>query len=153
AEFNYRRGKKDGAYFLYEKGAVKEEGAYADGKVIRSELHEPAAGEPPEVPLSEQVPPSFPCGNAGMQKENCAWSSMKAFIDRTPRYPRQASKLQISGTVLATFTVHADGSISDIACPRGVSDAVKAECVRGLGLMPGWVPGKAGGVPANFQVA
>jgi TonB family protein len=53
-------------------------------------------------------------------------------------YPEEARKEKSAGTVIASFTVSEDGSISDIKILRGVSPSLDKEVIRVLTDSPKW---------------
>lgn len=67
------------------------------------------------------------------------------FLHNTIRYPEQARKDNISGTVYVQFVVDETGRASDAVAIKGVRDDVDAEAVRAVSLMPSWKPGMQNG--------
>ncbi len=82
----------------------------------------------------EQMP-EFPGGQKALLK----WLS-----DYT-KYPAIAEENGIQGSVVCTFVVEPDGSITDVQVARSVDPSLDKEAVRVLKKMPKWDPGKQNG--------
>lgn len=63
------------------------------------------------------------------------------------RYPEDAQKNNIQGTVYVNFIVEKDGSVSGIKVLRGVQggSSLEDEAVRVVSIMPTWAPGMQNG--------
>lgn len=85
--------------------------------------------------------PEFPGGNVGLVD----------YIQRTLKYPVIAQENGISGTVVVTFVVNKDGSVSDAKVLRGISDSLNDEALRVVNSLPKWKPGMQGGRPVRVQ--
>jgi TonB family protein len=77
--------------------------------------------------------PSIPPGGLD------GWSQ---FLGENLKYPAEAVENGISGTVIATFIVKKDGSISDLEILRGIGGGCDEELIRVLNKSPKWTPGK-----------
>jgi protein TonB len=66
-------------------------------------------------------------------------------------YPRQAKEAGLEGTVLVTFVVEPDGSISNVQILRGKAPLLDDEAIRVTKLMPKWKPGKQRGKAVRVQ--
>ncbi|MEL7422008.1 MAG: TonB family protein, partial [Bacteroidota bacterium] len=53
-------------------------------------------------------------------RKRCAQQELLKYIYKNVRYPASARKLGVEGTVVVSFTVHSDGTISDISLPRDI---------------------------------
>ena len=109
-----------------------------------------------EVKIDEEiidfpdVEASFPGGAAAMQK----------WIAENVQYPQTSIEMNEQGRVYLSFVVEPDGSISNIAVERGVSNDLDKEAKRLLRKMPNWSPGEAKGrkartrcrLPINFTL-
>lgn len=93
---------------------------------------------------------SFPGGAAALQK----WISEKV------QYPQTSIEMNEQGKVYLSFVVEPDGSITNIAVERGVSNDLDKEAKRVVRAMPKWSPGEAKGkkvrtrcrLPINFTL-
>ena len=81
--------------------------------------------------------PSFPGGNGAMIE----------LIKKNIHYPKEAKKDKIQGTVVVSFMVEKDGSVSNIKVFQGVHPLLDKEAVRVIGLMPKWKPGMKNDTP------
>jgi TonB family protein len=67
------------------------------------------------------------------------------FIAQNLRYPQDARRQGIEGTVFVSFIVNADGSLTDFNVVKGLSPSVDAEAIRVAGQFPKWTPGRQNG--------
>ncbi|MFT2008587.1 energy transducer TonB [Pontibacter sp. 13R65] len=95
------------------------------------------------VLFAEQMP-SFTGGEA----------AMFAYIGKNIKYPQQAIRAQIEGTVYVSFVVSKTGEISDIEVLRGLGAGCDEEAIRVIKSMPSWSPGKQNGrtVPVRYNI-
>lgn len=91
-----------------------------------------------------EVAPQFPGGMDEYLK----------FIKETLRYPAEARKLDVEGTVLIQFIVGKDGKIIDstIYVIQSVHPAIDNEALQLVKSMPKWTPGYSNGEPVNVQM-
>lgn len=85
--------------------------------------------------------PSFPGGE----------SELMNFLAQNIKYPKAARNRGLQGTVLASFIVNKDGSISDVRIVRDIGRGCGKEVERVLGRMPNWIPGMADGYPVKVR--
>lgn len=109
-----------------------------------------------EVKIEEEiidfpdVEASFPGGAAALQK----------WIGENVQYPQTSIEMNEQGKVYLSFVVEPDGSITNIAVERGVSNDLDKEAKRVVRKMPKWAPGEAKGkkvrtrcrLPINFTL-
>ncbi len=86
-----------------------------------------------------EEPAQFPGGDEALLK----------FIQENTKYPIEAIKNNISGTVYVQFVVEKDGSISDVKVVRGIGGICDEEAVRVITKMPSWIPAKQKGIPVR----
>jgi len=67
------------------------------------------------------------------------------------KYPEDARKRNIQGTVYVTFVVEKDGTITDIRILKGIEASCDREVIRVLKNMPQWHPGRISGKPVRVQ--
>ncbi|MDI3544687.1 MAG: periplasmic protein TonB [Rikenellaceae bacterium] len=89
--------------------------------------------------LMPEEPAQYPGGDEALLK----------FIRKNIKYPKQAIKDKISGTVYVQFIVEKDGSISDVKVVRGIGGGCDEEAVRVITKMPNWIPAKQKGMPVR----
>jgi TonB family protein len=108
---------------------------------------------PPDGKIYSRVEkqPQFPGGLEAFGK----------FLSANIRYPKEDRESNISGRVICSFIVEADGTLTDIKAVRSPSDAMAKEAVRVLMLSPKWQPGLFDNkyvrttftVPINFNLS
>ena len=84
----------------------------------------------------------------------------KKYLSQSVKYPQEALKKKIQGSVRVGFTVNPDGSIVNAKVERNVNPLLDAEALRVVKSMPKWNPGKLDGqpvpvkmtVPINFRL-
>ena len=85
--------------------------------------------------------PEFPGG----------YEAMMAFVKQNMKYPPNARRMQIEGTVHVSFIVSKAGTISDVRVLRGIMTECDREAVRVVQMMPAWKPGKQNGRSVNVR--
>ncbi|GAA4303749.1 TonB family protein [Compostibacter hankyongensis] len=89
----------------------------------------------------EQMP-QFPGGKGEMMK----------YLRDHIRYPQAARKAHISGNVLVSFIVGADGSISNIGTHNApLGGGLEEEAIRVVQEMPHWKPGRQNGTAVSVE--
>lgn len=63
------------------------------------------------------------------------------YLSKNLRYPAEARRLGIQGTVIVMFVVNADGSLSDPEILRGIGGGADEEVIRMIENAPNWEPG------------
>ena len=96
------------------------------------------------------VPPQYPGGNNELAK----WMAANL------KYPEEARKNRIQGTVYVAFVVNINGSLSDIKVANAEGLGLDEEALRLIQICPSWIPGKLEGklvrvrmiLPVNFEL-
>ncbi len=78
-------------------------------------------------------------------------AAMQRWIAENVNYPQTSIEMNEQGKVYLSFVVEADGSISNIAVERGVSQDLDKEAKRLIRKMPNWEPGEAKGKKARTR--
>lgn len=91
--------------------------------------------------VAMENPPKFPGGMAAFYK----------FLGENIKYPEQAKKENIQGTVFVSFVIEKDGSVSNVKTVRGLGAGTDQEAERVLGLSPNWVAGTLDGKPVRVK--
>ncbi|MEO6523508.1 MAG: energy transducer TonB [Mucilaginibacter sp.] len=86
-----------------------------------------------------------------------AWAR---FLEDNLRYPAEAKAKRISGSVILSFIVERDGSLSNIHIDQTAGYGFDQEALRVVNLSPAWVAGKQNGqtvrlkysLPINFTI-
>ena len=74
-------------------------------------------------------------------------------LQRTLRYPPTAQQQGIQGSVMVSFIVNVDGTITEQKVVRGVNEELDAEALRVISNMPKWKPGLDKGKPCRTLFA
>lgn len=78
-------------------------------------------------------------------------TELSKFLSRNTRYPKQARKQKIQETVLVSFIVEKDGSISNITGYFKNNILLREEAVRVISKMPYWIPASINGEKVRQQ--
>ncbi|MBQ2060595.1 MAG: TonB family protein [Prevotella sp.] len=128
---------------------------------------ENTATRPPEVPEAlpqdlTKVPPvvlNINSDPANMRivrdtpKPVDGWIAFMKWITATLRYPPAAKAAGKQGTVMVTFIVEPDGSITNIKAEKSPDSRLEAEALRVIGIMPKWKAGVEKGKPVRAKMA
>ncbi len=82
--------------------------------------------------------------------ERAFFPKLNEFIDANIQYPKKEKRKKIEGTVLVSFVVELDGSLTQIKIAKGVTPALDNEALRVVQLISGkgkWYPTKINGRP------
>ena len=136
-------------------------------KVVKSEKMgdmDPPPPPPPPKKVKTQEPqekdaifkvveemPEYPGGKEALYK----------FLGENVKYPKEALKEIVSGTVFVTFVVEKDGSINDIKLlatrlkpekvSKDIQNAFSKSAMNAINMMPKWTPGKTKGKAVRVQ--
>jgi TonB family protein len=83
-----------------------------------------------------------------------------AYLGKNMKYPENAKKDSISGTVYVSFVINNKGKVTDAKILRGISPLLDQEALTVIQNMPDWQPGKHEGkevsvmynLPVRFQL-
>jgi protein TonB len=78
-------------------------------------------------------------------------SALRQYMQRNLHYPKQALSAAVSGKVFVSFTVQADGSISDVQVMKGLGYGTDEEAARVVSSMPSWTPGRQNSRPVAVR--
>jgi protein TonB len=67
------------------------------------------------------------------------------YLSKNLKYPTQARRMGIEGTVIVVFVINVDGSIQDVEVLRGIGGGCDEEAVKVVKEAPKWEPGKQRG--------
>ncbi|MEI7896377.1 MAG: M56 family metallopeptidase [bacterium] len=73
------------------------------------------------------------------------------FLVENIKYPEDAKKKGVTGTVDVSFIIEKDGSVSDVKVLRGIGSGCDQEALRVVKMMPKWNPGKQRGEAVAVQ--
>ncbi|QDH81048.1 energy transducer TonB [Echinicola soli] len=74
------------------------------------------------------------------------------YLSKNLKYPTQARRMGIEGTVYVVFVVNTDGSIQDVGILRGIGGGCDEEAMRVVRNAPKWEPGKQRGRPVRVKM-
>ncbi|NVK49296.1 MAG: energy transducer TonB [Cyclobacteriaceae bacterium] len=104
-----------------------------------------------EAPVEEKADEIFdvvetqPQPPGGMQ----GWNE---YLRKNLKYPTQARRMGIEGTVIVVFVINVDGSIQDVEVLRGIGGGCDEEAVKVVQDAPKWEPGKQRGRPVRTRM-
>lgn len=79
-------------------------------------------------------------------------SGWNEYLSKNLKYPTQARRMGIEGTVIVVFVVNTDGSIQDVEVLRGIGGGCDEEALRVVSAAPKWEPGKQRGRPVRTRM-
>ncbi|MFO7825958.1 MAG: energy transducer TonB [Cyclobacterium sp.] len=104
-----------------------------------------------EAPVEEKADEIFdvvenmPTPPGGME----GWNK---YLSNNLKYPTQARRMGIEGTVYVVFVVNTDGSIQDVDILRGIGGGCNEEAMRVVRNAPPWEPGRQRGRPVRVKM-
>ncbi|RYG21055.1 MAG: energy transducer TonB, partial [Chitinophagaceae bacterium] len=138
-EGDYKDGVKHGTWNGSETiNATNFTETYENGKLMGGESTKNGI----KYPYTSEM--SFPSFNGGMKK----------FYERvgySVRYPADAAKERIGGTVIVEFTVEKDGKVTDVDVKKSVYPSLDEEAIRVVRASPKWIPATQRGVPVRVK--
>lgn len=99
----------------------------------------PAAIRPDSVFINPEVRPQFTGGD----------KAFAAYLSKNIRYPQQALQRRVSGRVLVSFILSAQGRVQDAHVVSGPGNGLNDEALRLVWLMPPWEPARSNGQPVR----
>ena len=100
----------------------------------------PLQAQPYPSPAAQAVVEQIPDYRFGME-------GLAQHIKKYLRYPRQARKSRLEGTVYVGFLVDSTGVLRDFTIDQGLGGGCDEEAVRVLRSTSPWVPGRREGRP------
>lgn len=138
-----------------------------DPRVTAPDSDTPGEMQPPEAvnPVSEakEVPvpirsaarkPVFPkCDNKNKKKEEaCTDKKIGQFISTRLKYPKEALRKRVEGTITVAFVVEKDGTVTGVKPLNKIGGGCGEEAARLVRLLPKFKPGlNANGEPVRIQ--
>lgn len=116
--------------------------------VVKTVISEVMIEDAPVAEKADQIfdvvenPPSPPGGMEGWGK----------YLRANLKYPTQARRMGIEGTVFVVFVVNTDGSIQDVEVIRGIGGGCDEEAARVVREAPAWEPGRQRGRPVRVKM-
>lgn len=78
-----------------------------------------------------------------------AWNS---FLSKNLKYPTQARRMGVEGTVYVSFVVNKLGQIEDVELVRGIGAGCDEEALRVILAAEDWLPGRNRGIPVKVKM-
>ena len=63
------------------------------------------------------------------------------YLSENLKYPTQARRMGIEGTVIVVFVINTDGTVQDVEVLRGIGGGCDEEAVKVVNSSPTWNPG------------
>ena len=87
-------------------------------------------------------------------------AAIVAAIQKSTKYPSLALRNQVEGRIFVSFTVNAQGDVSDVKVVKGLGSGLDEETIRAVKTLPKFRPGKQNGravsvsftVPITFKI-
>lgn len=138
-----KNGKRDGQW----KGDFENIGTtftetYNDGQLVNGTSTN-KEGKVNTYTKSRWVSPQFKGGIPGFS----------SFLSNNTKYPDDARRNGVEGTVILGFVVEKDGGLTEIKVSKSVAPVLDAEAVRVLSNSPKWIPGTQFGQPVRVLYA
>ncbi len=151
-EYRLEGENADGTSFTMKK----KEGPKKENAIVVVGYYKENSGltqQPDPVFKEVDEMPRFPgCEGEEMPEKaltDCAQKEMLTFIYSNIKYPEQAKKQGIEGTVVVKFVVDKHGKITTSELVRGIGGRTGEEVLRVVGEMPTWIPGQKDGKAVN----
>lgn len=129
-EINFnQKSEYHGSLITYwENGQIKRKCIYKNGKLKEGKCFNIEGVEVKYFDLEKG--PQFPGGNR----------KYFDFVQKELMYPENCVNNGIEGTVLVSFFINEDGSLTDIKIEKGIDRELNAEAYRLVMKMPNWEP-------------
>jgi TonB family protein len=139
---SYYNGEKHGNFrSFYPGGQMIRDDYFENGVLIEGRCYS-EQGEPVEYFPYVQMP-EFPGGQEALHR----------FIRREMKYPQEARKKGLEGSVIILLTIDNEGYVRSSIVMKGDHKLFNEEAIRISRIFPRWTPGKVDGVPAPIQVS
>lgn len=79
-------------------------------------------------------------------------SQLVRWLTQNLKYPETAKNDKVSGKVLVSFVINADGAVADVKLVKAVDPRLDREALRVVRMMPKWQPGLINGKPCKTLV-
>lgn len=81
------------------------------------------------------------------------YDAFYGFLRNNLRYPEQARRMGVEGTVYVEFVVDKDGALTELKVLRGIGSGCDEEALRILKNAPAWKPGLQRGRPVKVRMS
>jgi TonB family protein len=132
---SYKSGERDGEWIgYYRTGQVAGDVVYENGKQVSGTFYNDDGSKNKKV--KEFIRESGYPGGAGQ------WLR---YLNKTTKYPDNAFKNKIEGTVVVQFVIDEEGNPTDVKVIKSVNSELDAEAVRVISQSKDWEPAIYGG--------
>ena len=123
--------------FLFSAGSfntIKSQDTRQDqnAPVDKTKMHQPESVTDETVFEVVKTMPEYPGG----------FSALSQYLVSNVKYPEEAKKKGIQGTVFVSYIIEKNGSVTNVKILRGIDSACDNEALRVVKSMPNWIPGK-----------
>jgi periplasmic protein TonB len=113
---------------------------------VFAEIEIPEAPKDDEADVIFEVVEKSPEPQGGMESWN-------RYLQNNLKYPNQAKRMGVQGTVYVAFVVNTDGSIQDTEILSGIGAGCDEEALRVIKNAPKWIPGRQRGRPVRVKMS
>ncbi|MGM9713724.1 MAG: TonB family protein [Prevotella sp.] len=126
-----------------ETPAVLSAATVEEQKNVSDAVPEPAAHDGDDDKVYDLVDntPEFPGGSMALME----------FLRDNVKYPKGAFERNVQGSVIVSFVIDRDGSVTDVHALKPLDEELDAEAVRVISSMPKWTPGTVKGEPVRVK--
>lgn len=138
----YWNGVRQGEWSFYDAtGRLTNTEQYVQGRLVKGWYFDLQGDTFRYSADTYEVLPEFPGGMPALNK----------YLMRSIKYPKNAIRKGISGTVFVGFIIRANGWVSDVQVLKGIHADCDAEAVRVVTWMPPWQAGRQQGRPVSVR--
>jgi TonB family protein len=140
----YASGAKEGKWLdYYENGKVKHEEMYQAGELVQGTYFNEKGESFTYNAYDYEAMPEYPGGMPALSN----------FLRSQLKYPKEAKKRNIGGTVFVGFVVDNTGQVKDVKVVKGIGFGCDEEAVRVVAAFPPWNPGRQRGQAVSVRYA
>ncbi|MCF1716821.1 energy transducer TonB [Flavihumibacter sp. RY-1] len=136
---DFKKNIQDGWFKSYwPDGKLRRKEKYQQGVFLEGFCYTATGADTSFFPYKKE--PEYPGGLV----------ELKAFLQRELKFPKQAIREGVQGTVRVLFKVRKDGSLTNISIQKSIHPALDQEALRIVRKMKNWVPGLRENEPSDF---
>ena len=113
--------------------------------VTETELEEVETTEEPTEQPVEEAPVLTPDQLESLPEFPGGMRQLMKWLTQNLKYPEKAKQDKVSGRVVVSFIINADGTVGDVKLIHNASPDLDREALRVVRMMPKWKPGVSGG--------
>lgn len=81
----------------------------------------------------------------------CGLDSLNTYLKKRLIYPQKIAAQRIEGTVVVSFTITKNGTVSDVAVVKGIQSTIDSIALQAVKAMPLWAPAQSNGTPVESR--